>query len=85
VRPPEKTFDTSCVIKADTLRTRIDREVEKGSPLTDIATISKVCSSSTLQRTARRIASFHRSQKIDFKSKFGLPAQSLLKAQNEEV
>ena len=83
VRPPEKRFDTSCVIKADTLRTRIDRELEKGSPLTDIATISKVCSSSTLQRAARRIASFHRPKKMDFASKFGLPAQSFSKAQNE--
>jgi hypothetical protein len=83
VRPPENKFDTSSVIKADTLRTKIDWEVEKGSPFTDIASLSKTCSSSTLQRTARRLASFHRPQRIDFKSKFGLPAHSLPKPQNE--
>ncbi len=38
-RPPEKKFDTSSVIKADTLRTKIDREVDKWkNPLTDLAT-----------------------------------------------
>jgi hypothetical protein len=83
VRPPEKRFDTSCVIKADTLRTKIDLEVEKWNPLTDFASISKMCTSSTLQRTARRLVSFHRPQKIDFKSKFGLSALSLSKPQNE--
>jgi hypothetical protein len=83
VRPSEKRFDTSCVIKADTLRTKIDRELEKGNPLTDIATISKVCSPSTLQRATKRIVSFHKPQKMDFVSKFGLPAQSSLKAEDE--
>jgi hypothetical protein len=82
-RPPEKRFDTSCVIKADTLRTKIDQEVEKWNPLTDFASLSKLCTTSTLQRTARRLISFHRPQRIDFKSKFGLPAQSLSKPQNE--
>jgi len=84
-RPPEKKFDTSSVIKADTLRTKIDREVEKGSPLTDIATISKMCSSSTLERKARRFALFHKSLRIDFKSKFGLSAQSFSEVQNERA
>jgi hypothetical protein len=72
-RPPEKKFDTSSVIKADTLRTRIDREVDKGkNPLADLATISKICSSSTLKETARRLAAFHKPLKVDFRAKFGL-------------
>ncbi len=73
-RPPEKKFDTSSVIKADTLRTKIDREVDKWrNPVTDLAALTKVCSSSTLEATARRLAAFHKSLKVDFRAKFGLP------------
>ena len=72
-RPPEKKFDTSSVIKADTLRTKIDREVDKWNLLTDFATISKICSFSTLEETARRLVAFHKPLKIDFRAKFGLP------------
>jgi len=85
VRPPEKRFDTSCVIKADKLRTKIDQELEKANPLTDLGIIFKVCSSSTLQGIAGKLASFHRPPKKDFKSKFGLPAESFSKGENEQT
>jgi hypothetical protein len=76
MRPPEKIFDASCVIKADTLRTKIDREVDKWHPLSDLVTLSKICSSSTLMETARRLAAFHKPLKIDFRAKFRLPVQT---------
>ena len=72
-RPLEKKFDTSSVIKADTLRTKIDQEVDKQNPLADLATISKICSSSTLMETVRTLAGFHKPKKVDFTAKFGLP------------
>jgi hypothetical protein len=76
VRPPEKKFDTSSVIKADTLRTKIDQEVEKWDPLTDIATISKFCPSATLMETGRILARFHtRPKKVDFRARLGLSVQ----------
>jgi hypothetical protein len=72
-RPLKKKFDTGSVIKADTLRTKIDREVNKGmNPLADLATLSKICSSSTLIKTARTLAGFHQPKKIDFKARFSL-------------
>lgn len=71
-RPLEKKFDTRSVIKADTLRTKIDQEVDKQNPLADLATISKICSSSTLTGTARRLADFHKPKKVDFTARFGL-------------
>jgi hypothetical protein len=72
-RPPEKKFGTSSVIKADTLRTRIDQEVDKGiNPLPDLAALSKICTSSTLIKTTRTIAGYHQPKKIDFKARFGL-------------
>jgi hypothetical protein len=71
-RPPGEKFDTSSVIKADTLRTRIDKEVDNWNPLANFATISKFCSSSTLRETARRLAGFHKPLKPDFRAKFRL-------------
>ncbi|VVB65309.1 Nuclease-related domain protein [uncultured archaeon] len=73
MRPLEKKFDTSSVIKADTLRTKIDQEVEKWHPLVDLGTISKICSSATLAETARRLAAFHKPLRLNFRAKFGLP------------
>jgi hypothetical protein len=72
-RPPEKKFDTSSVIKADTLRTRIDREVDKWkNTLPNIATLRKLSSYSTLMQTAKTLARFHKPKKIDFKAEYGL-------------
>jgi hypothetical protein len=79
-RPPEKKFDTSSVIRADTLRTKIDREVDKGKNLlVDLTTISKICSSSTLMETARTLAGFHKPKTVDFRARFGLSVQKDLK------
>lgn len=75
IRPRESKFDTSFVIKADTLRTKIDREIDKWDPLADLATISRICSSSILVETARRLAAFHKLLKVDFRAKFGLPVE----------
>jgi hypothetical protein len=76
-RPPKKKFDTGSVIKADTLRTRIDRELAKQNPLADLATISKTCSSSTLMETAKTLAGFHKPKKIDFRAKFGVMTKGI--------
>ena len=77
VRPPEERFNTSRVIRADSLRTKIDEEVDKGNPLKDMTLIAKCCTSSTLKETVKRLASFHTPKKPDFRKKFGLPAQPL--------
>jgi hypothetical protein len=37
-----------------------------------MAAISKICSFSTLDKTARRLIAFHRPIKIDLMAKFGL-------------
>lgn len=84
-RPPEEKFDTSSVIKADTLRTKIDRDLGKGNPLADLATISKICSSSTLKETAKKLAALHKPLKVDFSSKFGLPDENFSNRRDERV
>lgn len=76
-RPSEKKFDTSMVIKADTLRTKIDEEVNKMNLRNDLSTMSKFCSLSTIAEAATKLASFHKPLRIDFRAKFGLSPQSL--------
>jgi len=44
MRPPKARFDTSTVIKADTLRTQIDKDFDNLSPLSVLAVASKIVS-----------------------------------------
>ena len=74
-RPPEKRFDTSMVIKADTLRTRIDDEVEKISPIASVVSISKVSSSSTIAEIVQSLVRYHRPHKTDWRGRFRLSAE----------
>lgn len=76
MRPPGKKFDATPVIKADTLRTRIDEEVDKITPLADIASFSKLCTPATIEETAKRLASHHRPLRVDFRARFGLPPKT---------
>lgn len=84
-RPSEKKFDTSLVIKADTLETKIKKEVDRANPVADIASFSKICSSSTIEEVARKLASFHKPLRVDFRAKFGLPAQGSSNPQNDSL
>jgi hypothetical protein len=71
-RPSKKEFNTSMVIKADSLRAKIDQEVEKINPVDSLSSISKFSSFSTIEEVAKKLASFHKPIKIDFRAKFGL-------------
>ena len=75
-RPPEKKLDTSMVLKADALRTKIDEETEKMGAAAVFTSISKVSSPSTLEDVARRLVRYHRPHKTDWRARFGLSAES---------
>jgi len=70
-RPNNKKFDTSCVIKADNLRTAIDKDIDAINPL-DLALIAKVSSGKTIQEVGKTLATHHKPIQIDFRSKFGI-------------
>jgi hypothetical protein len=70
-RPDNKRFDTSSVIKADTLKTVIDKEVDVVRP-SDFALIAKIVSGETVKEVAEAIASYHLPAQINFKAKFGI-------------
>lgn len=71
-RPAGKDFDTSSIIKAETLRTKIDEMVDKHSVVSDLASLGKLSSFETVEEFAKKLASFHHPIKFDFRAKFGL-------------
>jgi hypothetical protein len=81
-RPPEMKYDTSVVIKAAMLRTKIDDELEKTSPAAALGLIGKISSSSTIEKISRRLVRYHRPHKIDWRGRFGLPSDSPSDYQN---
>ncbi len=72
IRPPKEIFDTSMVIKADTLRTQIDKDFDNMGPLSVLATASKMVSGETIKEIAERIAALHKPIKINYRKRFGL-------------
>lgn len=72
VRPPKTSFDTSMVIKADSLRTEIDKVVDKRSNLSMLSSMTKMSSFDTVVDIARKLSRLHKSAVIDYKKKFGI-------------
>jgi hypothetical protein len=72
IRPSKKIFDTSMVIKADTLRTQIDKNYDNMGPISVLAAASKMVSSEILKGVAQRIAAVHR----PYRKRFGLEEAS---------
>ncbi|NCC05559.1 MAG: NERD domain-containing protein [Proteobacteria bacterium] len=86
-RPDRKTFDTDMVIKADTLRTKIDEFVDRMNPLQDLAAIGKLSKIKTVAEFAQSLQSHHSSASIDYRTKFGIypehdPIQTVIDRSN---
>jgi hypothetical protein len=86
-RPDRKTFDTDMVIKADTLRTKIDEFVDRMNPFQDLATIGKLSKIKTVAEFAESLCSHHSSASIDYRKRFGIklaadPIQTLIDRSN---
>jgi hypothetical protein len=65
------------VIKADTLRTQIDKDFDNMSPLSVLATASKMVSGEKIKEVAQRITAVHRPIKMNYRKRFGLEDASL--------
>ncbi len=72
VRPPASRFDTTSVIKADTLATSIEKVMDAMSALSVLASAGKMCSSETVMNIAKTLAKLHKPIKIDYKKRFGI-------------
>jgi hypothetical protein len=71
-RPGKEKFDTSMVIKADSLGAAIDKRIDDTSALVAISSLAKLISQETLETFARRLVRLHRPSKIDYARKFGI-------------
>jgi hypothetical protein len=66
IRPARSKFDTKCVIQSDQAFTKIIKDVNNAGA----SAMLKICSSATLEATAKNLAQLHRRAKVDFKAKF---------------
>jgi hypothetical protein len=83
VRPTRKRFDTSMVIKADSLTTAIDERVDK---ITDISVWTsgvKISSFEKVLEVAEGLASLHRPLKIDYTKRFGIEVSPYSKSEEK--
>lgn len=72
IKPSKEHFDASTVIKADTLRSQINKEFDEMKFSGVITGIGKLSSGETVMEVARKLAKLHKPSKIDFKSKLGI-------------
>jgi len=89
-RPDRKKFDTDMVIKADTLRTKIDDNVDKMSPFKDLTIIGNMSKIKTVADFAQSLQSHHSSASIDYRKKFDIhpahdPIQTVIDRSNGNV
>ncbi|MDA8083170.1 MAG: nuclease-related domain-containing protein [Nitrospiraceae bacterium] len=72
IRPAKGRFDTSMVIKADELRTAIDKRFDDMGNLASLVAGSKMSSLETVQEATMLLASLHKPIKIDYRKRFGI-------------
>jgi hypothetical protein len=67
-RPPEKSFATTNVIKADAFVSMVEKEIDK----LPVVAIAKTIGSDTLEEFGQKLVRLHRSGKINYAAKFGI-------------
>jgi hypothetical protein len=86
-RPDKKKFDTDCIIKADTLRTKIDKNADKITPIDDLILLGNISSFKSVTDFAEKLQSFHSKSSINYQKKFGIktagdPIQNVIDKSN---
>lgn len=79
VRPSEKKFDTSAVIKADTLETTIKKNIDREPTLSMLASGSKAVMCDTMYKVAGNIAQLHRPARMDYRKRFDIESTTSLR------
>jgi hypothetical protein len=85
VRPDRTRFDTSMVIKTDTLRSAIDKRVDKMSSISALTAVSKISSFETVVEVAKRLAILHRPFKPDYRKRFGIEDAGLSRTSTKKT
>lgn len=84
VRPAGDRFDTSMIIKADTLRTVIDERVDKMSGISVLTSASKISSFDAVLEVAKRLVALHKPITINYRKQFGIEALSSPQPRNTQ-
>ncbi|SDN33511.1 Nuclease-related domain-containing protein [Desulfonauticus submarinus] len=71
-RPPKKLFDTSTIIKADTLEAIIDKQIDKQSTIECLGLALKTHTLSDIEKFAKKLVSFHSPININWFKKFNI-------------
>ncbi|WP_311221412.1 MULTISPECIES: NERD domain-containing protein [unclassified Acidovorax] len=70
---PSKPFPgMETVIKSDSLRSTIERRIDKESGLDTVTSVARIVGAETLEQLARQVAQLHRPKRFDWAAKFGL-------------
>jgi len=85
VRPNRARFDTSMVIKTDTLRTTIDKKVDEMNAISVLTTASKMSSFEAVVEVAKRLAALHRPLKPDYRKRFGIKDMDLSRTSTKKA
>ena len=81
IRPSRSKFDTSRVVQSDQAFTKIKKDTDDAGA----SAILKICSSETLEATAKKLARLHRPAKQDFKARFGIKDHQETAKQSEKI
>ena len=74
-RPDKKKFVTQTIIKADTLKSEIEKNAEN-APISELSSITKLCAFSTIESMAKKIVSNHKPTNINWLAKFRIKQQT---------
>jgi len=83
IRPLKHKFDTSMVIKGDTLCTEIDKSDDNVSAIEAVASVSKISSADTVKEVALRLAKLHKPIKIDYRKRFAIEDKPIVTESSE--
>lgn len=81
-RPVKQSFDTSMVIKADAYASHLEKEADKRSVVSVLATATKLVGADTLEEFAQKIIRLHRPGKFNYVGKFGIDEDAVQPIQN---
>lgn len=72
IRPKKEAFDTSEIIKADTLFSQIDRNIDEESTLLALGTLTKLVGKETLEEIGDKLAEYHQPLELDYDTRFDI-------------
>lgn len=68
----QRRVDEAIIVKIDTLDSRLAEYAGRSTPLGDILSVTKICSTQTIMGFARALVGYHRPAACDYAARFGI-------------